>query len=200
MSANAVPSSSSVTATEDFAKLGEDLAFQGAVVSVFRTEFRTPDGQIVDRDIVRHPGAVSVVPVHADGSVVLVRQFRAPMEGVLYEIPAGKRDVAGEPPEVTARRELIEEVGLQAERLRPLIQLLHSPGFCDEVNHLFLATGLTEVARAVDGPEEEHMTIERVPLSDAIAMVRSGVIADAKTVVGLLLAEAVLSGDATPGA
>ena len=122
------------------------------------------------------------------------------MEGVLYEIPAGKRDVAGEPPEVTARRELIEEVGLQAERLRPLIQLLHSPGFCDEVNHLFLATGLTEVARAVDGPEEEHMTIERVPLSDAIAMVRSGVIADAKTVVGLLLAEAVLSGDATPGA
>lgn len=171
-----------------FRKISEELIHQGFVISVTNARFEGPGGVVMDRDVVHHPGAVSVVPVHADGTVVLVRQFRSALEEMLLEIPAGKRDVAGEPPEVTARRELAEEVGLIAADLVPLIVLKHSPGFCDEQNHIFLATGLTECERSLDGPEEEAMTIERVPLDDVFDLIATGALTDAKSVVGLLLA------------
>lgn len=177
-----------------FRKVSENLIYQGFVISVFNNEFEGPGGEHMNRDVVHHPGAVTVVPVYDDGTVVLVRQYRTAIEDWLVEAPAGKRDVEGEPPAVTARRELREEVGLEAANLEPLIVLKHSPGFCDEHNHIFLATGLTEVERSVDGVEEEHMTILRMPLAEVHDRIADGTISDGKTVVGLLLAAHRLSG------
>jgi ADP-ribose pyrophosphatase len=117
----------------------------------------------------------------------MVRQFRAAMEQDLLEIVAGKRDVADEPLEVTAARELEEEVGLIAGSYVKLAEVAHSPGFCDEVNHVFLATDLSETQAANQGIEEEYMTVERVSLDDVVAMITDGRIIDAKTIVGLLL-------------
>ncbi len=150
--------------------------------------FEGPDGEQLTRDIVRHPGAVSVVAVDDNDEVYLVRQYRAPVDADLWEIPAGKRDIDGEPPEVTAARELEEEVGVVADRMVPLIDLLHSPGFCDELQLIFLATGLRATERKADGAEEAHMTVAKVPLASAITMALDGSIVDAKSIVGILAA------------
>lgn len=171
-----------------FTKTSEDLIHQGFVIGVYNVRFEGPGGVEMDRDVVRHPGAVSVVPVLPDNTVVLVRQFRAALETELLEIPAGKRDVAGEAPELTAHRELAEEVGYVAGTLTKLLELTHSPGFCDEINHIYLATDLTETERSVDGPEEEAMTIEHVALADVFELIGNGTITDAKSVAGLTMA------------
>lgn len=179
---------------ELFRKISEEIIHEGFVITVANATFEGPGGVVMDRDVVHHPGAVSVVPVLEDGTVVLVRQFRAALEETILEIPAGKRDVAGEPPEVTALRELAEEVGYEAAELTPLVVLAHSPGFCDERNHIFLATGLTPCERAVDGPEEEAMTIVQVPLADVYELIGAGTITDGKSVAGLTLAHHRLLG------
>jgi ADP-ribose pyrophosphatase len=171
-----------------FRKVGEREVHSGTVISVAVASFAAPDGSEFERDIVHHPGAVSVVPLLDNGMVVLVRQYRAAIERSLLEIPAGKRDVAGEPPEVTAHRELVEEVGLRAGRMDKLCEFFNSPGFADEWSHVFLARELTEAATDAQGVEEQHMTIEKVPLADAIGLITSGEITDAKTIIGLLMA------------
>ncbi|MYB03832.1 MAG: NUDIX hydrolase [Acidimicrobiaceae bacterium] len=145
------------------------------------------------RDVVHLRGAVAVVAVDGD-DVVLLRQYRTPVEGELLEIPAGTRDVGGEDPAGTARRELAEEAGLACESLEQLGTFINSPGFCDELTHVFLATGLSEVPREPDGAEEEWMTIDRVGLDEAIEMIGRGQIRDAKTIIGLLLAQRRLAG------
>ena len=111
-------------------------------------------------------------------------------------MPAGLRDVDGEPPEVTARRELVEEAGLQAERVEHLVTFHNSPGFTDEAVVLYVATGLSPVPDDRQGIEEQHMAVERVPLGTALAMVDDGRITDAKTVIGL---QAVARRVAPPG-
>ena len=171
-----------------FRKVGERLIHEGYVITVANATFVAPDGTEFDRDIVHHPGAVSAVPLHDDGTVTLGRQYRAPLHRLMLEIPAGKRDVDGEPPDVTAHRELAEEVGLKAERLELLCRFNNSPGFSDEEVFIFLATGFTEVPTAPDGVEEQSMTIERVSLDDVPALIASGELQDAKTIIGLLLA------------
>jgi ADP-ribose pyrophosphatase len=118
----------------------------------------------------------------------MVRQYRAALEEDLLEIVAGKRDVADEDPQLCASRELAEEVGYRAERYELLTEMVQSPGFCDEVNLIYLATGLVETERLVQGIEEQHMTIERVPLSQVRTMIADGRIVDAKSLVGLLMA------------
>lgn len=171
-----------------FVHLGDELLAEGHVVSMYRSSFRAPDGREFQREVIRHPGAVSVVPLLDDGDVVLVRQFRAPLDRFVIEIPAGKRDVVGEPLEETARRELVEEVGLTADDLTLLATFHNSVGFCDEESHVFLARGLHRTDRDLQGIEEEHMELLRVPLVDVDAMIASAEITDAKTVIGLLLA------------
>ena len=136
------------------------------------------------------PGAVSVVPVARRRRVVLVRQYRAALDAELLEIPAGMRDVAGEPPEVTAQRELIEEVGLPAGRLDPLTEFYNSPGITDEHSYVFLATDLDAVAGLSPGPRggahDDRAGAAR-PTCSALIVDRR-VITDAKTIIGLLLA------------
>lgn len=171
-----------------FRRLEEREVHAGHVIRLAVGTFAAPDGSTFTRDIVHHPGAVSIVPLHADGTVTLVRQYRAALDDLLLEIPAGKRDVADEPPEVTAERELLEEVGLRAGNLRLLAEFTNSPGFSDEHSWVFLATDLTEGPTDLQGLEEEHMTIERFPLADVPAMIADRRLLDAKTIIGLTLA------------
>jgi len=171
-----------------FAKRGERQIYNGHVISVGVGTFVAPDGTEFERDLVHHPGAVSIVPVHDDGTVTLVRQYRAPLESDLLEIPAGKRDVEGEDVALTASRELAEEVGFEAGSLELLAEFYNSPGFCDEHAFVFLARDLTPCAMVRDGVEEDAMVIEEVALDDVPSLIASGAIKDAKTIIGLVLA------------
>ena len=177
----------------DFRRLDEVLVHQGHVWRVVVADFESPDGVAFRRDIVRSPGAVAVVPLVFDPEgtpvVVLVRQYRPPYERRLLEIPAGMRDVDGEPTAETARRELAEEAGLVPGRLDLVIELLPSPGLSDSVTTIYLATGCTPCAQELHGPEEEHSEVVQLSLVEAVAMIERGEIADAKTVAGLLLTE-----------
>ena len=176
-----------------FRRLGEREVHQGHIWRIVVAEFESPDGVRFERDIVRSPGAVAVVPlvfdVEGSPAVVMVEQYRAPYERVLVEIPAGMRDVPGEPPETTARRELAEEAGLAADEVVHLVDIYPSPGLTDSVTTIYLATGCSGVARNVHGPEEEHMTVRQIPLVDALAMIDRGDILDAKSVAGLFAAD-----------
>jgi ADP-ribose pyrophosphatase len=172
-----------------FRHLGDRLVHAGHIWNVAVGSFEAPDGTQFERDIVRSPGAVAAVPLHDDATVTLIRQYRPTFDARIIEIPAGMRDVPGEPVEQTIVRELAEEVGLAASRLEPLVEFYPSAGMTDSVLHLFLATGLSDVPRAVHGPEESDMDVLRLPLADAVKMVTGGQIHDAKTVIGLLLAE-----------
>ena len=168
-----------------FEALDEVEHHRGFRFTVHRARFRGPDGVEFERDIVRHPGAVGVLPLHEDGTVTLVRQYRAALDTHLWELPAGIRDVDGEDDAATAARELREEAGLEAEAITHVVTFHNSPGFCDESVAVFLATGLTAVDRAPEGVEEEMMDIERFPLAEALEMVADGRITDAKTIIGL---------------
>lgn len=186
-----------------FRHVGERQVHQGHIWRVVVAEFEDPDGQPFQRDIVRSPGAVGVVPLVFDAegnpSVVLVRQYRAAYARQLIEIPAGMRDVDGEPPEETARRELVEEAGLAPGRLDLLIELYPSPGLTDSVTTVYLATDCTAAERSLHGPEEEHSEVLHLPLEDAVGAIERGDIRDAKSVVGLLLAERRLRAGDGPG-
>lgn len=171
-----------------FRKLGETERYRGTFVTIATGTFEAPDGSTFERDVVHHPGAVSIVPVLDDGTVVLVRQYRAPVDEQLLELPAGKRDKDGEAPEAVARREIVEEIGYEAAALELLADFYNSPGFCDERMFCFLATGLRECPSDLQGIEEQHMTVERVALDDVPTLIADGTIRDAKTIIGLLLA------------
>ena len=179
-----------------FRKLSERIVFQGTLISVAQATFEGPDGDTFERDIVHHPGAVSVVPVLDDGdggyTVVLVRQYRAAIDRDLLEIPAGKRDVEGEDVELTARRELEEEIGMRAGRLDLLAEFFNTPGFCDEHAFVFLARDLTDCAISAQGVEEQHMTIERFALDDVPRLIQARELVDAKSIIGLSLAREAL--------
>ncbi len=168
-----------------FRHLGDDLIHNGYVIDLYTSRFAAPDGTEFRRDVVRHPGAVSVVPMLDDATVVLVEQYRAPLDRTMWEIPAGKRDVAEEPIEDTARRELIEEVGLAPGRLELLACFHNSVGFCDEESYVFLGEDLTEVPMDRQGIEENEMRTVLVRLDDVPELMAAGRITDAKTVIGL---------------
>lgn len=170
-----------------FSVVGSTVAHVGAVVTTEIVDVRTPDGDIVERQVVRHPGAVAVVAVH-DNSVVLVRQYRAAIDDLLLEIPAGRRDVDGEPPEVAARRELKEEVGLEAGRLVLLGEFVTAAGFSDEVIIIYAGLDCTDVGRSVDGVEEAHSEVVRIPVSEIAGWLSDGRMTDAKSLIGLFWA------------
>ena len=181
-----------------FRHTGDRHIYDGFIWKVVVGEFVDPTGETFTRDIVRSPGAVAVVPIRFDESgepiVVLLRQYRAAFDRVIVEIPAGMRDIEGEPPVDTALRELIEETGYTATNLQELHQFYPSTGMTDSVLHVYLATGLSHVGREAHGPEENHMEVFEVRFAEAVAMVVSGEIADAKSTIGLLLADRLLRG------
>jgi 8-oxo-dGTP pyrophosphatase MutT (NUDIX family) len=176
-----------------FVHLGDEQQFHGWRISVVDASFRDPHGDVFHRDIVRHPGAVAVVPVTDDDKAMLVRQYRGAVDRWLLEIPAGTRDVDGEAPEVTAGRELEEEVGVRAGSVEHLATIYNTPGFCDEETLVYLATALSPATPARHGPEEQHIEVVEVALHDVDAMVASRELTDAQTVIGLLLARARLA-------
>ena len=161
-------------------------------ISLVEATFEAPDGTRFTRDIVRHPGAVAVVAATERATVLLVRQYRGAMDRELLELPAGTRDVEGEPAETTARRELEEEVGVRAGRLRFLGTTLNSPGFCDEESHIYLAQDLEPVPPSRHGEEERYLEVVEVALGDVDSLLASQAIVDAQTVIGLLLARDTL--------
>lgn len=160
-----------------------------ARLRVVRGRFQGPDGGEFHRDVVRNMGVVALVPLLDDGAtVVLVRQYRGPIDALLLELPAGLRDIPGEPSEECARRELVEEVGLTATTLEVLATMHPAAGYSDQIVTIYLATGLTEVPADRQGPEEEAMTVEQLALADVPGLVADGTLTDAKTIVGLLAA------------
>lgn len=159
--------------------------YQGRVVDFGLEEARMPDGRTITLEIVRHPGAAAVLPLHEDGTVTLIHQHRHAAGGLIYEVPAGVLE-KDETPEGCAARELAEEVQLRAERLQHLTTIHTTPGFTNERIHLFLATGLQEADGQAD--DDEYLRAVRLPLSEAIGMIEAGRITDAKTVCALLLA------------
>lgn len=161
------------------------IVYSGPGVTIASDEYDTPDGGRMIREYVRcHPGSVVVLP-HTGSHVVMLRQFRAPVGEVVYELPAGKRDVAGEDPAETARRECIEEVGLLPGRLELLQVFYNSPGYSDEQTWLYLAEDLATVPSDPQGPEERAAEVVKLDLGEALDLVEAGAIKDAKTIIGL---------------
>ena len=159
--------------------------FSGRIVRLGLETATLPDGRTVELEVVRHPGASAVVPLHADQTVTLVHQYRHAGGGMHYEVPAGVLE-AGEAPEACAARELSEEVQLRADRLIALSTIFTTPGFTDEQIHLFVGLGLHATT---DAPEDdEFIRVVRMPLSEALAMTTDGRITDAKTICALHLA------------
>jgi len=155
----------------------------GFRVEVSRERVALPNGKEVMLDIVHHPGAAAVVPFVADDEVVLIRQFRHAAGGVILEVPAGKLD-AGEPPDRCAARELMEEAGYRAGRLVALASIWTTPGFTDEVIHLFAAFDLE---RCASRPEDDEVIgVVRVPLGHALDLIWRGELRDAKSALALI--------------
>jgi ADP-ribose pyrophosphatase len=177
----------------EFRQVSEVEVFKGWMYSVGEAHFEDPSGGEFQRFVIRHPGAVVVVPVHDDGQVTLVRQYRGAVDQMVLEAPAGTCDVSGEPPEETAHRELIEEAGLQAASMEFLMGTYNTPGVSDQLSRIFLATGLTPVPKNPAGVEEHYMTVETIALDSFEDLVADGTLVDETTVLGLYLARAHLA-------
>jgi ADP-ribose pyrophosphatase len=156
----------------------------GKVLDLDVDEVVEPGGIHGVREVVRQRGSVAALPVLDDGRVVLVRQYRYAVDALVWELPAGRRD-PGETPEEGARRELEEEVGFRASALEPLLVFWTTPGFCDEVMHLFRATGLTPVPPRPEA--DENIESGTFSLDEAMDMLKRGEIREGKTLVALLL-------------
>jgi len=177
-----------------FRRVSEEELLRAWLFRVDRLHLLDPAGNPYERVVVRHPGAVTIVPAHEDGTVTLVRQYRAAVDAPVLEIPAGTRDRDGESVEATARRELAEEAGLEAAHWEWLIETWNSPGVSDQRTTIFLATGLTPRERRPDGVEEGFMEVERVRLADLDDLVAAGTLKDESTVLGLYMARQRLAG------
>ena len=187
----------------DFETVASETVYTGKIFALRADEVLMPGGNIARREVVEHFGAVAIVAVDDlsdQANVVLVYQYRHPIGRRLWELPAGLLDIAGEPPHLTAARELEEEAGIAARDWHVLADLDSTPGFSDESVRVYLATGLTEIDRPDSHDEESDMTTRRFPLTTAVRMVFTGEIVNALAVAGILAAYAVAQGvaDARP--
>lgn len=166
------------------------LIHEGRVFSLYSETIRTNKGGSFDLEVIRHPGAAAIVPIQADGTVLLLSQYRHAVGGRIWEIPAGTLD-PGETPEVCARRELVEETGFDAGCWEKLGEITPVPGYSDERIHLYLASELTVAEQALD--DDEILEVHTRPFSEAIDMIHTGKIQDAKSICGLLFAARVIN-------
>jgi ADP-ribose pyrophosphatase len=169
--------------------------YEGIVVNLHIDEVKLPNGNTTRLEVMTHPGAAAVVPLFADGTIAILRQFRHAVGGWLWEVPAGKLDRPGENPLECAQRELGEEAGLAAARWHKLGSIYTTPGFCNEIIHLYLARVLSEVESAHEA--NEVIEVHRMPLTRALAMIPTEEIRDTKTVAALQ-ATALLLGAGLP--
>lgn len=158
--------------------------YNGKIFNVALEKVTLPNGVVKDREVVRHPGAAAMVPLLDDGRVILIQQYRHAVNDCLWEVPAGTLE-PNEDPAACAGRELIEETGYAAARLDKLTQIYPAPGYTDECIHVFLGTGLTPVGQKLE--DDEVLSVRPTPLDEALDLIHTGEIQDAKTIVGLLL-------------
>lgn len=163
--------------------LKKETVYKGIVVNVRRDDVTLIDGTVTKREVVEHPGGAAILAIDSNDRVVLVKQYRYPVEQAIFELPAGKLE-AGEAPEVCARRELMEETGITAAEWTYLGVSYSSPGIIEEKIHLYMARDLTQGASCCD--EGEFVDVEWFSLTDLLNMVRDQDIVDGKTIVGLM--------------
>jgi ADP-ribose pyrophosphatase len=162
----------------------KEKIFNGKVVQLYVEDVQLPNGKTSKREVIKHPGAVAIIPITKEGKLVLVRQYRKALERVLIEIPAGKLE-KGEEPLATAQRELEEETGYRAQSMRHIVSFYTSPGFADELIHLYMAEGLEKLEDAASLDEDEFVDILEVTLEEALEMLEKREIYDAKTAYAL---------------
>ena len=165
-------------------RLSHERVYDGKVFDVDRDKVRMPNGRTVTVDVVRHPKSVVLIPVPEPGHVILIRQYRYPVNAFLWELPAGSVD-DGESPEQAARRECHEEIGKVPATIVRMAAMLPTPGYCDEEMVFFRVSGLETTDQAAHVDEDEDIEAKTFELRDAREMVRRGEIVDMKTLVGL---------------
>jgi 8-oxo-dGTP pyrophosphatase MutT (NUDIX family) len=178
-------------ADHDFETVASETIYVGKIFALRADEVRMPGGNTARREVVEHFGAVAILAMDEKNNVMLVYQYRHPLGRRLWELPAGLLDLGGEPPHLTAARELEEEAGLAAATWHTLVDLDTAPGFSDESVRVYLATGLTDVGRPHAHDEEADLTLRWFPLHGAVRMVLSGEIANSIAVSGILAAHTI---------
>jgi len=178
-------------AEHEFETVTSELLHTGNIFALRRDEVLMPSGGIARREVVEHYGAVAVVAMDDDNNVALIYQYRHPFGRRLWELPAGLLDLGGEPPHITAARELQEEAGLAAEQWWTLVDIDSAPGFSDESVRVYLATGLTDVERPDAHDEEADLTMKWYPLEEAVRLVLTGEIVNSIAVAGILAVNTV---------
>ncbi|WP_087118222.1 NUDIX domain-containing protein [Corynebacterium urinipleomorphum] len=196
MSETETSSSSAGQQRHEFEVVDSQLLVDAPILALRRDTVTMPGGTTADREVVEHFGAVAVVAVDGDGRIAMVEQYRHTVGRRLWELPAGLLDVAGEDELNTAKRELVEEAGLEAQDWSVLVDLVTSPGFAEEAVRVFLATGISETERPEAVDEEADMDFAWVPLEEARRGVMSGRIANSIAIAGILAASEVLAGRA----
>lgn len=166
-------------------EISSESVYQGDLLRVYKDRVRLPDGRKSTREWIRHPGACAIVPVFPNGSIQLVRQYRYPVRQLFLEVPAGKID-PGEPPEITARRETLEETGWKPNSLAYAGHFYPVIGYSDEIIHTWVAWDLEEAETEMD--EDEFLASEVIPFRDALQHIADGTITDGKTICALLQA------------
>lgn len=173
--------------------------FEGRVMALRSDDVVMPGGKVASREILEHPGAVAIAALDDRDRLMMIFQYRHAVRRRLWELPAGLLDLAGEDPARTAARELVEEAGLTATDWSVLVDVAPSPGFSDESVRVYLATGLTEVARPDLGDDEEaDLTTSWIPLADAVGMVLAGEIVNGATAAAVLAVHAIRTTSSTP--
>ncbi|OYT69917.1 MAG: ADP-ribose pyrophosphatase [Chloracidobacterium sp. CP2_5A] len=175
--------------------LSRAFFYRGRVFEMSHDAVRLASGARLEMDVIHHPGGAAVLPLFDNDDVLLVRQYRHPAGQALLEAPAGRLEL-GEDPEAAARRELAEETGYQAERLTFLTKFYALPGYSAEVLYCFLAAGLAPGTQRLDA--DEDIRVVRLPFAEALALVYSGGICDAKTMMTILFAGALRRDGARP--
>ena len=172
-------------------KISSENIYDGTLLHVKKDKVELPNGDISYREWIKHPGASAVIPVTDNKEIILVRQYRYPIQSLTMEIPAGKLDVAGEDPLECAKRELEEETGYSAQEYQFLTKLATTVGFSDEFIYIYAARGLKAGQQHTD--EDEFINVVTVPLAKAVEMVHSGEILDGKSVVAILMLQNMLA-------